>query len=168
MSLGHGGNGPRLIQARATLWSKGLSRTDAQTVAEIAPPRGVSPEPSGTAQQNNNPCASERGRCESRSRRQSSVGPPRPVWVAVPVRATVPMLKVEQVNPRRAHAMPFGAHLQSDGTVRFRLWAPSHRKIQIQLDGPTNLDMQAEHGGWHELVTDRARAGTLYQLVLPD
>src|ERR1700724_2464308 len=57
------------------------------------------------------------------------------------------MLKVD-ANPRRAHAMPFGA--------------------QLQLDGTTNLDMRAEHGGWHELATDRARAGTLYQLVLPD
>src|SRR6202045_3375635 len=77
------------------------------------------------------------------------------------------MLKVD-ANPRRAHAMPFGAQLQRDGTVRFRLWAPSHREIQIQLDGPTNLDRRAEHGGWHELVTDRARGGTLYQFVLPD
>ena len=64
--------------------------------------------------------------------------------------------------------MPFGAQLQPDGTVRFRLWAPSHDKIQIQLHGQTELEMRAEHGGWHELVTDRARAGTLYQFVLPD
>src|ERR1700738_2599470 len=84
-----------------------------------------------------------------------------------PDRGTVPMLKVD-ANPRRAHAMPFGAQLQRDGTVRFRLWGRSHSKIQIQLDGTTNLDMRAEHGGWHELATDRARAGTLYQLVLPD
>jgi malto-oligosyltrehalose trehalohydrolase/4-alpha-glucanotransferase len=78
------------------------------------------------------------------------------------------MLKVDHPNARRAHVMPFGACLRSDGTVRFRLWAPSHPKIQIQLDGKAALDMTPHCAGWHELATDRARAGTLYQFVLPD
>ncbi len=63
--------------------------------------------------------------------------------------------------------MPFGAELQADGRVRFRLWAPPHREVQIELDGET-VAMQPVGEGWHELVTDRARAGTRYRFVLPD
>ena len=67
----------------------------------------------------------------------------------------------------RAHRMPFGAEVQADGTVRFRLWAPSHREIKIELDGEAvALELAGE--GWHELVTDRARAGTRYRFVLAD
>ena len=63
--------------------------------------------------------------------------------------------------------MPFGAELQADGKVRFRLWAPPHREIQIELDGEAGA-MQPVGEGWHELVTDHARAGTRYRFVLPD
>src|SRR5277367_5236282 len=63
--------------------------------------------------------------------------------------------------------MPFGAELQADGRVRFRLWASPHRDVQIELDGET-VAMQWVGEGWHELLTDRARAGTRYRFVLPD
>ena len=63
--------------------------------------------------------------------------------------------------------MPFGAELQADGRVRFRLWAPPHREVHLELDGGT-LPMKRGGDGWHELVTDRARAGTRYRFVLPD
>ena len=63
--------------------------------------------------------------------------------------------------------MPFGAELQADGRVRFRLWAPPHREVQIELDGKT-VAMRPIGEGWHELLTDRARAGTRYRFVLPD
>ncbi|HEX3412932.1 MAG TPA: malto-oligosyltrehalose trehalohydrolase, partial [Stellaceae bacterium] len=63
--------------------------------------------------------------------------------------------------------MPFGAELQADGRVRFRLRAPSHREVQIELDGETAA-MQPVGEGWHELVTYRARAGTRYRFILPD
>ena len=63
--------------------------------------------------------------------------------------------------------MPFGAELEADGKVRFRLWAPPHREILIELDGEARA-MQPVGEGWHELVTDRARAGTRYRFVLPD
>lgn len=69
----------------------------------------------------------------------------------------------------RRHAMPFGAELREDGAVRFRLWAPSHAEIGLELDGATEpLRMSRAAEGWHELVTDRARAGTRYRFVLPD
>jgi malto-oligosyltrehalose trehalohydrolase len=67
----------------------------------------------------------------------------------------------------RAHRMPFGAEVQADGTVRFRLWAPSYQKIEIELDGEM-VAMGHAGEGWHELVTDRARADTRYRFVLPD
>jgi malto-oligosyltrehalose trehalohydrolase/4-alpha-glucanotransferase len=65
--------------------------------------------------------------------------------------------------------MPFGAEARDDGTVRFRLWAPSHVVIQIELDHHAEpLAMRAIGGGWHELITDRAPPGTRYGFVLPD
>jgi len=64
--------------------------------------------------------------------------------------------------------MPFGAELSEDGTVRFRLWAPSHREIQLELDDEAELLAMLPIGdGWHERMTDRARPGTRYRFVLP-
>jgi malto-oligosyltrehalose trehalohydrolase len=63
--------------------------------------------------------------------------------------------------------MPFGAEVKADGTVRFRLWAPSHREVKIELGGET-VAMGSVGEGWHELLTDRARANTRYRFVLSD
>ena len=63
--------------------------------------------------------------------------------------------------------MPFGAELQADGRVRFRLWAPPHGRVGVELNGDV-LPMEGLGGGWHELVTDRGGAGTPYRFVLPD
>ena len=68
----------------------------------------------------------------------------------------------------RVHSMPFGAELRSDGRVRFRLWGPAHNAIGIVLDERSAISMEARPDGWHELVTDQARAGTLYHFQLPD
>lgn len=68
---------------------------------------------------------------------------------------------------RCRHTMPFGAELQ-DGAVRFRLWAPKHAAIGLELEGSDVLPMQARGGGWHELVSDRAKTGSRYRFVLPD
>src|SRR3712207_6452291 len=74
------------------------------------------------------------------------------------------------MTSRYAHSMPFGAEFRDDGTVRFRLWAPSHPEILLVLDGVQGeaQPMTAAGDGWFELVTDRARAGTRYQYQLPD
>jgi malto-oligosyltrehalose trehalohydrolase len=71
--------------------------------------------------------------------------------------------------------MPFGAEFQPDGRVRFRLWAPKHDRIELQLDASpqessaeTRLPLKREADGWHELTTDRARAGSRYRYRLPD
>ncbi|MGH8148234.1 MAG: malto-oligosyltrehalose trehalohydrolase, partial [Rhodanobacteraceae bacterium] len=69
---------------------------------------------------------------------------------------------------QRVHPMPYGAELQPDGRVYFRLWAPAQPSIQLALaDGPT-LPMQTVGEGWFELATDQARAGTRYRYLLPD
>jgi maltooligosyltrehalose trehalohydrolase len=68
----------------------------------------------------------------------------------------------------RAHSMPFGAELQTGG-VRFRIWAPAHERMALRLDGQAEtLPLERESGGWHTLITPRARAGSRYQFVLPD
>ena len=70
------------------------------------------------------------------------------------------------------HRMPYGAEVRPDQSVRFRLWAPSHSAIGLSIDGDDGGDeplaMQACGEGWHELVTDRAGAGSRYRFVLPD
>jgi maltooligosyltrehalose trehalohydrolase len=70
---------------------------------------------------------------------------------------------------RCAHAMPFGAELRADGSVRFRLWAPSARRVEVVLlhsadEGAAEaLPMPAAEGGFRELVTRRARAESRYR-----
>jgi len=61
--------------------------------------------------------------------------------------------------------MPFGAELTAQG-VRFRLWAPAaHRmELMLQADGAVRaLAMQALPGGWFEVLSREARAGSLYR-----
>ena len=67
---------------------------------------------------------------------------------------------------RRAHQMPFGAQLTADGAVRFRLWAPAARQVELVLyhgTGPQVITMPALDGGWFARDTDTAQAGTLYR-----
>ncbi len=66
---------------------------------------------------------------------------------------------------RRRHHMPFGAELTAGGQVRFRLWAPAARQVEVALyDGGTELlTMQRLPGGWFALETDAARTGSLYR-----
>jgi len=63
--------------------------------------------------------------------------------------------------------MPFGAELTSSGQVRFRLWAPGARDVEVVLhdrrDEPRLLKMGERPDGWFELLTDEARAGSRYR-----
>jgi malto-oligosyltrehalose trehalohydrolase len=58
--------------------------------------------------------------------------------------------------------MPFGAAVLAAGGVRFRLWAPAARSVELVIDGRAKR-MQSQPDGWFELVDREARAGTLYQ-----
>lgn len=64
------------------------------------------------------------------------------------------------------HHMPFGAELTAKGSVRFRLWAPAAREVELCLEsGPkiACLGMAAQDEGWFELETERAGVGSLYR-----
>ncbi|MBU8542105.1 malto-oligosyltrehalose trehalohydrolase [Roseomonas sp. ROY-5-3] len=63
--------------------------------------------------------------------------------------------------------MPFGAAPVPEG-VRFRLWAPGHAAIGLELEGQAPLPMRPEEGGWHALTTDAAGPGSRYRFLLPD
>jgi maltooligosyltrehalose trehalohydrolase len=65
---------------------------------------------------------------------------------------------------RCSHAMPFGAEVREDG-VRFRLWAPAARSVEVVLGGERShaIAMSALEDGWHETVTADAEAGTRYR-----
>jgi maltooligosyltrehalose trehalohydrolase len=71
------------------------------------------------------------------------------------------------MSRRHRHSMPFGAELVSDGGVRFRLWAPAARKVELVLhEGEAHaraLEMSAQPDGWFELTTGEARAGSHYR-----
>jgi malto-oligosyltrehalose trehalohydrolase len=71
---------------------------------------------------------------------------------------------------RRKHEMPFGAECGDDGTLRFRLWAPSASSVSVVLTESCNreLAMSPTHSGWFELVTKEARAGIRYQFKVDD
>ena len=66
---------------------------------------------------------------------------------------------------RRRHHMPFGAELTAGGSVRFRLWAPAAREVELVLVGADlpPARMQALPDGWFSLETAAARAGTRYR-----
>jgi malto-oligosyltrehalose trehalohydrolase len=67
----------------------------------------------------------------------------------------------------RMHPMPFGAQIAAEGRIRFRLWAPDAREVDVVIyDGPAAsvaLQMQAAPGGWFELTTADAQVGSLYR-----
>jgi malto-oligosyltrehalose trehalohydrolase len=64
--------------------------------------------------------------------------------------------------------MSFGSEV-FDGGVRFRLWAPGARQVDVCLeeaDGEMILPMREHTEGWFALTTDRARAGSLYRYCI--
>jgi len=66
---------------------------------------------------------------------------------------------------RRRHRMPFGAELVERG-VRFRLWAPGAKRVDLMLAGDARaraLAMQPLPEGWFEVVSDAAQAGSRYR-----
>ncbi|MDO9168300.1 MAG: malto-oligosyltrehalose trehalohydrolase [Methylobacter sp.] len=76
--------------------------------------------------------------------------------------------------------MPFGASVLPGGGIRFRLWAPAVRQVELILENNTDnkisLAMQPLEGGWFQLETSPqlAAPGTLYYyrldggLIVPD
>jgi maltooligosyltrehalose trehalohydrolase len=78
---------------------------------------------------------------------------------------------------QRIHRMPFGAEIQEDGTVRFRIWAPSAANVKLLLgnsDNKITQPMQAMDDGFFEWRSGEAHPGDAYsylinnQLKVPD
>ncbi|HSZ00685.1 MAG TPA: malto-oligosyltrehalose trehalohydrolase [Terriglobales bacterium] len=66
---------------------------------------------------------------------------------------------------KRRYSMPFGSECRDDGSVRFRLWAPTARQVDVCPTGPhesVRIAMDHCDGGWFELITDAARSGSQY------
>ena len=64
--------------------------------------------------------------------------------------------------------MPFGAELTATGEVRFRLWAPAARRVELLLCEPSGATalaapLQSLPDGWFALETGAAGAGSLYR-----
>jgi malto-oligosyltrehalose trehalohydrolase len=71
------------------------------------------------------------------------------------------------------HAMPFGAEVRADGSVRFRLWAPAASRVDLVLERTERgtserLAMKRIEGGFFEIVTPTARAGSRYRYRIDD
>ncbi|MBV8742948.1 MAG: malto-oligosyltrehalose trehalohydrolase [Sinobacteraceae bacterium] len=67
---------------------------------------------------------------------------------------------------KRIHEMPYGAQVLTSGEVRFRLWAPAARDVELVLvdsAGARSFPMQSAAEGWFELITAQARAGSRYR-----
>src|SRR5580692_2241464 len=65
---------------------------------------------------------------------------------------------------KRRYNMPFGAECRQDGTVRFRLWAPPARQVELCLAGTSaQIPLERRDEGWFELITEVARPGTQYR-----
>ena len=71
------------------------------------------------------------------------------------------------------HRMPFGAEVLAGGGVRFRLWAPAAKSVDVVLK-KNIFSMKNLGDGWFEATDEEAGAGTLYRyridgrLLVPD
>ncbi len=86
--------------------------------------------------------------------------------------ATIPYPQViapSAATNTHAHSMPFGAEIQPNGNVRFRLYGPAAQAVSLELDTQAQpLPMHRTPAGWHELTTPLAQTGTRYSFILPD
>ena len=70
---------------------------------------------------------------------------------------------------KRRYSMPFGSECREDGSVRFRLWAPAARQVDVCPTGPRgSVRFAMDHcdGGWFELITDAAKSGSQYHFQI--
>ncbi|MCP5420232.1 MAG: glycogen debranching protein GlgX [Gammaproteobacteria bacterium] len=72
----------------------------------------------------------------------------------------------------RHHAMPFGPLFLDTGEIRFRLWAPTAKKVDLLLEtrqgAQASLPMTALEDGWFDHITDWAQAGDRYRFRIDD
>lgn len=59
-----------------------------------------------------------------------------------------------------------GPRILPDGSVCFRLWAPTTEEVYVNLADGVSLPMQHLGNGWHELLCEEAQVGTRYQFLV--
>jgi maltooligosyltrehalose trehalohydrolase len=76
----------------------------------------------------------------------------------------------KKIRMKRRHKMQFGAECREDASVRFRLWAPVARRVELCLQNSNSprRALTPLENGWFELVTDKARPGSLYSFRVDD
>ena len=74
---------------------------------------------------------------------------------------------MSQESLRHAHSMPYGAEI--DNGVRFQLWAPLIKSVELVLQGVSQpLKMVSRSGGWFETRIAEAEPGDRYEFLLSD
>ncbi|MGD8940454.1 MAG: alpha-amylase family glycosyl hydrolase, partial [Gammaproteobacteria bacterium] len=70
---------------------------------------------------------------------------------------------------KRTHLMPFGTQILPDGRVRFRLWAPGAKSVELCLQGKTSqtcvpvpLASESSEEGWYEIDSEQPARGAYY------
>src|SRR5271166_4223366 len=69
---------------------------------------------------------------------------------------------------KRRHKMPFGAEYE-DESVRFRLWAPAARQVEVCLgdhNQSQRITLDRCEGGWFEVAAGKVKAGTQYSFQI--
>ncbi len=66
------------------------------------------------------------------------------------------------------HSMPFGAEVLSDGSVRFRLWAPKAKTVNLCLEHgqPGGYPLLPLENGWFERISPEAKVGSRYRFQI--
>ena len=75
----------------------------------------------------------------------------------------------EPKSMKRHHSMPFGAECTPGGQVRFRLWAPKAKHVNLCLTQDSEdrcLEMAISEAGWFEQTTELAAPGTRYKFQI--
>jgi malto-oligosyltrehalose trehalohydrolase len=68
---------------------------------------------------------------------------------------------------KHRHSMRFGAELMPDGQIRFRLWAPTAKQVDVHLMVEDRyLPMVGSTEGWFELITSQAVPGSRYKFQI--
>ncbi|HYZ21149.1 MAG TPA: malto-oligosyltrehalose trehalohydrolase [Rhodopila sp.] len=71
------------------------------------------------------------------------------------------------MTPDALSACSFGTKRLSNGSVRFRLWAPAQETVSVALDAGLTLAMERSPGGWFEAIAE-VPDGALYRFRLGD
>jgi maltooligosyltrehalose trehalohydrolase len=68
---------------------------------------------------------------------------------------------------KRSCSMPFGASVGEDGSVRFRLWAPKAKHVDLLMENSGRvLALTQKDSRWFELITHEVGTGTQYRFQI--